>query len=247
MYQQDGQRETQRSNNANSYYSDDEDCEESNMMCARMKNTKVLKNNKNEAKKPQSCTLIVSVLTATNRKNYLALADTGLSATLVNKSIVGECMNNKKTKNVEWTTQGGVFNTTHTAVISELKLPQFTRNRSVQHKMHLFNKNKNDQYDFIFGRDFMQVIGLDILFSKKMIAWDGFEVEMLGRDDLEKNLDNVDELHTIDEVCAVELKIILDAQYEKPDLKVVADNQIQLTGLQREAFLEFLVSKESAL
>ena len=94
MYQQDGQRETQRSNNANSYYSDDEDCEESNMMSACMKNTKALKNNKNGAKKPQSCTFIVSVLTATGRKNYLALADTGLFVTLVKKSIVSECMSN---------------------------------------------------------------------------------------------------------------------------------------------------------
>ena len=54
----------------------------------------------------------------------------------------------------------------------------------------------------------MQAIGLDILFSKKMIAWDGNEVEMLGRDDLEKNLDDADELRTVEEVCAVEPKII---------------------------------------
>ena len=86
----------------------------------------------------------------------------------------------------------------------------------------------------------MKAIGLDILFSKSMLAWDGIEIEMLSRNELSRNLENVEELRT------VEQKVILDAQYEKPNLETVANDQKQLTGLQREMFLKFLVSKEAA-
>ena len=140
-------------------------------------------------------------------------------------------MQDKTTRKVEWTTQGGVFLTTHTALVKDIKLPQFTRNRSVQHKMHLFTKNENERYDFIFGRDFLQTIGVDILFSKKMIAWDGIEVEMLSRDDLSKN-----NFNDVEELRAVEPKVILDAKYEKLDLNQVAEEQTQLTGVQKEEF-----------
>ena len=90
----------------------------------------------------------------------------------------------------------------------------------MNHVMHLFKKNKNDKYDFIFGRDFLQAIGMDILFSTKTIAWDGIEVEMLSRNELNKNnFDDVEELRT------TEPKVILDAQYKKLDLNQVANEQ----------------------
>ena len=99
------------------------------MMRARLKCSATIEE-KNKDKKPQSCAIVVSVKTANGRKNVLALADTGSSATLANKSILSECTKNINKKEVEWSTQGGMFNTTHTAEIRDLKLPQFTRNRT---------------------------------------------------------------------------------------------------------------------
>ena len=137
-YQQNNRNEPRRNNSdANSYYSDDEGHEESNMMKARMRCTEATKNPQQNTKRPKSCTIVVNVKTATGRKSYLALADTGSSATLANKAVVSECMKNKTKKEVEWTIQGGVILTTHTAMIKDLKLPQFTRNKSVQHKMQI--------------------------------------------------------------------------------------------------------------
>ena len=243
-YQQRNTQENNTRTETNSYYSDDEGREESNMMRARLKCRSSKESDKKT--KPQSCAIIVSVKTAAGRKNVLALADTGSSATLANKHIIKDCMSAKQEKAVEWSTQGGVFNTTHTSMISNLKLPQFTRNRSLAHEMHLFSKNKNDRYDFIFGRDLLHNIGIDILFSKKVIAWDGIEVEMLSREELRTNLDDDNELRTVEEICAVEPKVILDAQYEKPDLIEVANEQTQLTGVQKDSFLKFLLSKEAA-
>ena len=86
----------------------------------------------------------------------------------------------------------------------------------------------------------MQAIGLDILFSKEMLAWDGIEIDMLSRNALRENLHNIEELRT------VEPKTILDEAYEKPNLEVVASEQTQLTGLKKEHFLKFLWSKEAA-
>ena len=93
---------------------------------------------------PQSCVIAVSVRNCDGQRNCLALVDTGSSATLANEAIVANCTKNEtknETKNdVEWSTQGGAFKTTRTATVQDIKLPQFTRNRSVEHKMHLFKK-----------------------------------------------------------------------------------------------------------
>ena len=229
-----------RNNETGSYYSEDEDREETNMMTAPIKCRKPAVESTSKKTTPQSCVIVVSVHTANGRRNHLALADTGSSATLANEAIVSECIADKKKSEVEWATQGGTFNTKRTALVKDLKLPQFTRNRTVEHKMHFFSKNKNDRYDFIFGRDFLQTIGVDILFSKRMLSWDGIKIDMFSRNELSKNLNHVEELRSL------ENKTILDANYEKPDLEVVAAEQVQLTGLQREAFLKFLRSKEAA-
>ena len=174
--------------------------------------------------------ILNNCVTANGRKNCLALADTGSSATLANEAIVSKCSKEKEKKEVEWTTQGGNFNTKRTAMVTDLKLPQFTRNRLVEYKMHLFAKNKNNCYDFIFGRDFLQTIGVDILFSKRMLAWDGIEIDMFSRNELSKNLNNVEELRTVDS------KVILDVDYEKPDLELVAAEQEQLTSTRKDVF-----------
>ena len=67
-----------------------------------------------------------------------------------------------------------------------------------------------------------------------MLAWDGIKIDMFSRNELSKNLDNVEELRK------VESKVILDADYEKPDLEVVAAEQEQLTSTQKDVFLKFL-------
>ena len=76
--------------------------------------------------------------------------------------------------------------------------------------MHLFSKKKNNQYDFIFGRDLLHNIGIDLLFSRKVIVRDGIEVEMLSREELCTNLDKINESRTVEELCTVEPKAIMD-------------------------------------
>ena len=98
--------------------------------------------------------IVVSICTTNGRKNCLALANTGSSATLANEAILSECSKENEKKEVEWTTQGGNFNTKRIAMVTDLKLPQFTRNRSVEYKMHLFTKNKKKSLQFYFWERF---------------------------------------------------------------------------------------------
>ena len=130
------------------YYSEDNEREESNMMRVRMKwRNREKENDKQE--KPKSCTIIVSVKTEEGHKNVLALANSGSSATLANKELVKNCIRNKKEKKVEWATQGGQFRTTHVLTVQGLKLLQFTRNRMIDHELHLFKKKMTDTILFL--------------------------------------------------------------------------------------------------
>ena len=66
----------------------------------------------------------------------------------------------------KWLTQCGVFKTTSRLVLEQMKLPQFTTKRTVTAEMNLFERAKEDPYDFILGRNFLQDIKLDIKKSK---------------------------------------------------------------------------------
>ena len=40
-------------------------------------------------------------------------------------------------------------------------------------------ENKHLEYDLIIGRDLMNDLKLDILFSKSKVAWEGIEIPMI--------------------------------------------------------------------
>ena len=61
------------------------------MMQARMKHRESAKEDTEKKKTMQSCTIVVSIKTANGRKNYLALTETGLPATLANEELVEAC------------------------------------------------------------------------------------------------------------------------------------------------------------
>ena len=109
------------------------------------------------------------------------MLDTGTTASLASRKAVKYCIENKKDKATNWTTQGGSFKTSAKATVKDIVLPQFTRSRKADFKMHLFEKEKGDTYDFILGYDFQQSIGIDVLNSKQKISWDRIEVDMFKK------------------------------------------------------------------
>ena len=57
-------------------------------------------------------------------------------------------------------------------MLENMRLPQFTVKRRTDSEFHLFLKGEKDKHSFIIGRDVLQQIGLDILNSKNVFAWD---------------------------------------------------------------------------
>ena len=218
----------------------DSDSEEETHMIRKKKTSK----KKDNEAKPSSCSILVNVPHDDGRKTFVGLIDTGTSASLANAKAVRYCKRNEKKKETDWSTQGGAFATKKKATITGVKFPQFTKNRSLEFAMHLFEKKKDDKYDFILGRDLLQTVGIDILNSTGTLRWDDIEIKMMpSRMARDLSTNELEEIFTTKKERNTK---ILDAEYTKPDLREIAAAQEHLTGLQREAFLKMLQEKEAA-
>ena len=114
---------------------------------------------------------------------YLGLLDSRASGSLADKKIIFSYPNSKtKTIETTWQTKASSFKTSEEVEVERLCLPQFTAKRKINTKFHLFDKNKEDTYSFILGRDFCQLVGLDVLNSKKTFEWGSIQVKMVPRD-----------------------------------------------------------------
>ena len=102
-------------------------------------------------------------------KTYLGLLDSGASASLADENLFKSSLVTKREgRGSTWKTQVGNFSTSKVADVTDLRLPQFTRNRKIDATFHMFNKQVNDCCLFVLGRDFCQNIGIDVLNSEKV-------------------------------------------------------------------------------
>ena len=62
-----------------------------------------------------------------------------------------------------------------------MKLPQLTAKITVTAEIKIFGKAKENPYDFILGRIFLQDIKLGIKKSTRAFAWDEIEIPMVLR------------------------------------------------------------------
>ena len=103
-------------------------------------------------------------------------------------------------------------------------------------------ENKHLEYDLIIGRDLMDDLKLDILFSKSKVAWEGIEIPMidfrklrkykLNKKEFKAFINNTSEPVVTEEATKRVIKI-LDAKYEAADLKQVAKQATHLNESQR--------------
>ena len=178
--QENNRNKKKEKNNSDSDDSNDDSEREEQRMIAQMK----VKGDSRKTKKKRSnsCAVLLSVIGKDEKRNtYLTLLDMGTSVTLANRAAVKHCCKNKKRDVMGWQTQVGSFETTHSATVTDIVLPQFTKSRKVSFEMYLFEKDSDDLYDFILGCDFQQEVGIDVLSSRRKIAWDNIEIEMLDR------------------------------------------------------------------
>ena len=114
----------------------------------------------------------VDLLVEHQDQTYLALVNTGTSATLAGLNVT---LNGNKvgaSKHVQLDTQAGSFITKRIYQLKGLKLPQFTPNCTITFTVHHFKKRAKYQYNIILGRDFIEKVGLNILFATKQFKRD---------------------------------------------------------------------------
>jgi hypothetical protein len=112
-------------------------------------------------------------------------------------------------------------------------LPQFTTQRKVTNKFHLFKKIKEDGYDIITGRDILKTMGLQIHYDTESFVWDDIKVKMVPRKHWDRasikafwqHRENAEDNHITE---------IKPAEYHVADLQSIVDDQKHLTSLEHK-------------
>ena len=157
-------------------------------------------------------------------------------------------------------TAAGKFSTTHQAKIRAHRILELNSRRVLKGLKIRITEGDLGRYDFIFGRDYMNKYGIDLLFSEGVIQWDGMRMKMKQLDNLNKEegdgiswLEDQYECHYAQQVEneymekyeQIQSKLfnkdselyaseIKDSKYEKQDLLRVAKDQKHLTEDQRD-------------
>ena len=150
-----------------------------------------------------------------------------------------------KDKKTKWTTKAGKFSTSRKCNIL-FTLPAFHEHREITWNCYVDESNdKSCCYDMIIGRDILHHIGMDLLFSKAEMIWDGANVPMQSTDKL--SVDWIDQFeqelmfaHDPITTDAERIQSILDAKYTKADLKSLTDACPLLSEVEKEHLLNLL-------
>ena len=147
----------------------------------------------------------------------------------------------------KWNTKAGSFSTSQ-KVKCKFTLPEFFENRDLDWEMYLDESDMKCNYDMIVGRDLMDAIGLDILFSKGTMIWDNSEVPMKPYDSFE-NLDQYEQevmmMHDPDTTESERIQQILDGKYTPADLKAEVAKCEMLSLSEKEDLLTLLNKYET--
>ena len=116
-----------------------------------------------------------------HQKKIKILFDTGCGATLIHHSLVKK-LKTRKEKPSNWSTKTGSFQTTKTCKIKFI-LPAFHEKRDISWRAYVDETDKlSSRYDMIIGRDLLEELGINFLFSEKLMEWDNATTSMLDPD-----------------------------------------------------------------
>jgi len=131
-----------------------------------------------------STEVVGEVVSKKAKRPMRVLLDTGTTATIVLREFVDSIALSKykQPTKTKWQTMGGSFVTRRKALL-HFKLPEFSNSKVVQWICHVDDTHKPEEcrYDMIIGTDLMEAMGVDILFSRKKVIWDGVSLPMRDR------------------------------------------------------------------
>jgi len=162
-----------------------------------------------------------------------ALLDSGASSSVVDKKFTKK-LRVKKGEAVQWNTPGGVM-TTNQRVKVQFTIPELQDDKLIEWNVHV--KEDLNSFDMILGRDILQFLGIDILFSQERIEWQQATIPFKHYEATPEESYYIDDKDSID---GARVKKILDAKYEAADLKKICTSQSQLHVEQQQKLLSLL-------
>ena len=169
-----------------------------------------------------------------------ALLDSGASATLIAQKYAKKLrLKNIKSKTV-WSTPAGNLQTSQKTRTSFV-IPELHDNRVIDWDLHVTPSLGN--YDMIIGRDILQDLKIDILFSKQIVEWDDSQIPFKDADAPVEESFFIPDPEGVED-AAERMKRILDAKYEPADLEKVARNATHLNEEQQQKLYRTLKKYE---
>ncbi len=179
---------------------------------------------------------------ATHLKKINILFDSGCGATLVKGSFLTK-LPQKKSTHTTWNTKAGTFSTTKKCKC-KFMLPEFHAHRVIEWEVYVDDSTSLSTYDMIIGRDLMDAIGLDLLFSENLLKWDNATVPMRDSSLFEEPSANpFAELLSMHDPITTEaerIQRILDIKYAPADLNKIVQECTHLTDTEKSALGKLL-------
>ena len=208
--------------------------------------------NKSKAKRPTSVTLANIIFGSKIKKgikykNLRVLFDSGASESLIDE---GYCLN-KHRSNKKFETMNGAFSTKYESIV-HFTLPEFSEMKVVNWKFTVANA-KALGYDMVIGRDIMNGLGIDIVFSDQQVTWEGGKIPMrefrhvrkkyFSDHELKAVIQGLQEPRATREATA-RISKILDAKYKKANLEEIATKANHLSKNEKKLLLKLLKKYE---
>ena len=130
-------------------------------------------------------------------------------------------------------------------------LPEFHAHRLIEWDMYVDDSTSLTTYDMIIGRDLMDSIGLDLLFSENLMRWDNATVPMRDNSLFLENPPNpfqeILSMHDPITTEAERIQRILDIKYAPADLNQVVQECTHLTDAEKSELGKVLESIKTFL
>lgn len=188
---------------------------------------------------------------------FRVLLDSGTNKSLGTYTAVKRAgLKIKSGKLQRYRTAAGTFDTHQESNIRRHRLMELSSHRELHHT-NIHVTDSLGSYDFIFGRQYMLHYGIDLCFSRETIEWDGISTPMKEPGYWTPERLQVKAVQLMDEIgepsvnCAITAEQeesfaqqILDAKYEKQDLKTIVRELKHLTETEQQQMKNLLQEHE---
>ena len=187
------------------------------------------------AKKPKSLHLKPMAFVRLNTRHgkpkpvtVKALLDSGAAGSLVTKEFVNK-LRKKRSASQSWNTPGGTL-TTNETVKAQFTTPELQDNKLIEWNLHVTDSLGSN--DMIIGRDLLQFLRIDILFSDQTAQWGTSRMPFKDVDATVQEAYHIQDDGPLTE-ASDRIKHILDAKYSPIDIDDALSEQDSLSDAKR--------------